>query len=161
MCVNGDVRLRGIGHLHERHCLGHRARCAARSNEIVANAFYRSEGMDYAHEAFFGLHKRIMHSLLRAVWFRIEGPSATELRLLGGLMSDVEIPRSSKRAVTSYPVSRKYLSPEGSTKSTSIRPIGIILNTSPPDVSEQSRTKKEERFQAKHTPYDPKITIWT
>jgi hypothetical protein len=76
-------------------------------------------------------------------------------------MSDVEIPRSSKRAVTSYPVFRKYLSPERSTKSTSIRPIGIVLNTSPPDASEQSRTKKEERFQAKQTAYDPKITIWT
>jgi len=41
--------------------------------------------------------------------------------------------------------------PEGSTKSTSMRPIWIILDTHPPDASEKSWTEKEEHSQGEHT----------
>ena len=36
-------------------------------------------------------------------------------------------------------------------KSTSIRPPGIILGTSPPDASDKRRTKRKKHFDAKHT----------
>jgi hypothetical protein len=32
-----------------------------------------------------------------------------------------------------------------------MRPIRIVLNTNPPDASEQSGTKKEEHSQGEHT----------
>jgi hypothetical protein len=32
-----------------------------------------------------------------------------------------------------------------------MRPIWIVLNTNPPDASEQSGTKKEEHSQGQHT----------
>jgi len=43
----------GLAPLLDESLVGQRARCAARSNEIVANAVYQLKGMDYAHETLF------------------------------------------------------------------------------------------------------------